>query len=190
MAHGDPRQEITALAKTLGSSGRPALDRLFPIVYDELKVIARRHRRAERLGHSLNTTDLVHEAYVKLIGLKRFSWQNRAHVLAVAAQAMRRVLVDYARARRAQKRGQQPQRISLDEAMLQAERPLDLLLAVERALRSLEKLNPRLSQVVECRFFAGMSIEETAIAMGSSAATIKRDWSLARAWLNRELTGM
>jgi RNA polymerase sigma-70 factor (ECF subfamily) len=176
-------------ATPAGVSGRPALDTLFPLVYEELKILARRRRRQERANHSLNTTGLVHEVYVKLLGLPRISWQNRAHLLAVAAQAMRRVLVDYARARRAQKRGKQPLQVSLDEAMLRTERPLELLLAIETGLQRLELLNPRLSRVVECRFFAGMSIEETGVALGSSAASIKRDWSLARAWLNRELAG-
>jgi RNA polymerase sigma factor (TIGR02999 family) len=170
-------------------STQPALDTLFPLVYEELKILARRRRRQERANHSLNTTGLVHEVYVKLMALPRISWQNRAHLLAVAAQAMRRVLVDYARARRAQKRGKQPRQVSLDEAMLRIEHPLELLLAIETGLQRLERLNPRLSRVVECRFFAGMSIEETAFALGSSAASIRRDWSLARAWLNRELAG-
>jgi RNA polymerase sigma factor (TIGR02999 family) len=187
MAHADPRQDITDLLNVLGSKGQPALDRLFSLLYVELKVLARRQRRGERLDHSLNTADLIHETYLKLVGLTRTSWQNRAHFFAVAAQAMRRVLVDHARARRAQKRGEQPQRVALDEGMLQAERPFEVLLAVESALQRLDTLSPRLSRVVECRFFAGMSIEETALVMGSSNATIKRDWSLARAWLHREL---
>ena len=187
--HMDQRRDVTDALKAPPSTGRAALDKLFPVVYEELKIVARRRRRQERAGHSLNTTDLVHETYVKLLGLQRISWRNRAHVLALAAQAMRRVLVDYARARRAQKRGDQPVRASIDEALLQTERPLDLLLAIEIGLQRLEALNPRLSRVVECRFFAGMSIEETALALASSPATVKRDWSLARAWLNRELTG-
>jgi RNA polymerase sigma-70 factor (ECF subfamily) len=151
--------------------------------------MARRRRRRERADHSLNTTALVHEAYVKLIGLSRISWRNRAHVLALCAQAMRRVLVDHARARRAQKRGDQPQQVTLDESLLQTERPLDLLLTIDTAVRRLETLNPRLSRVVECRFYAGMTVGETATALHSSPATVKRDWDLARAWLNRELAG-
>lgn len=188
MAHADPGEDITGLLTLLGSRGRPALDRLVPVLYDELLVIARRHRRAERLQHTLNTADIVHAAYVKLLGLTRISWQSRAHFLAVAAQAMRRVLIDYARERRSLKRGANPGRVTLDESVLKTDQPLDLLIAVDTALRRLERLSPRLGRVVECRFFAGMSIEETALAMGSSDATIKRDWSLARAWLNRELS--
>jgi RNA polymerase sigma factor (TIGR02999 family) len=180
-------QEIADVSESVDPEGRPALDTLFPLVYEELKILARRRRRHERADHSLNTTGLVHEAYVRLVGLPGICWQNRAHVLALAAQAMRRVLVDHARARLARKRGGQPLRVSLDDALLRTERPIELLLAVETGLQRLEALNPRLSRVVECRFFAGMSIEETATALGSSAATVKRDWSLARAWLNREL---
>jgi len=167
--------------------GRPAVDRLFPILYQELKRIARRQRRRERWDHTLNTTGLVHEAYVKLLGLDRINWQNRAHFLAVAAQAMRRVLVDYAVAKQAQKRDGHRQRVSLDEAMLQVERPVEELIAIDAQLTRLEELNPRLARVVECRFFSGMSIEETALALSSSPATVKRDWQLARSWLHREL---
>ena len=183
----DGGREITDTPSTIDGRGRPALDRLLPVLYEELKVIARRHRRRERGDLTLNTTDLVHEAYVKLIGLDRISWQNRAHVLALAAQAMRRVLVDYAVARRSRKRGGQPRRVALDEAMLATAQPLDLLLAIDAQLARLEVVNPRLSRVVECRYFAGMTVEETAHALESSPATVKRDWMLARAWLNREL---
>ena len=181
------RHEIGDLVTDVGRGGRQAVDRLFPILYQELKRIARRQRRRERWGHTLNTTGLVHEAYVKLLGLDRINWQNRAHFLAVAAQAMRRVLVDYAVAKRAQKRDGQRQRVSLDEAMLQVERPVDELIAIDTQLTRLEELNPRLARVVECRFFSGMSIEETALALSSSPATVKRDWQLARSWLHREL---
>jgi RNA polymerase sigma factor (TIGR02999 family) len=184
----DRFDEIASALNDLESRGQSALDRLLPIVYDELKAIAHRQRRRERADLTLNTTDLVHEAYVKLVGLDRMTWHNRAHVLAVAAQAMRRVLVDYAESRRAQKRGGGAQRVSLDEQMLQTEHPLDQLLAVDAQLQRLQALNPRLSRIVECRFFAGMSIEETAHALDTSPATVKRDWSLARAWLNRELS--
>jgi RNA polymerase sigma factor (TIGR02999 family) len=182
-------QEITDLVEDLARGGRPAVDRLFPILYQELKRIARRQLRRERWDHTLNTTCLVHEAYVKLLGLDRIAWQNRAHFLAVAAQAMRRVLVDYAVAKQAQKRDGRRQRVSLDEAMLQAERPVEELLAIDAQLTRLEALNPRLARVVECRFFSGMSIEETAVALSSSPATVKRDWQLARSWLHRELAG-
>lgn len=179
--------DITDLVADIDRRGRPAVDRLFPVLYQELKRIARRQRRRERGDHTLNTTGLVHEAYVKLLGLDRINWQNRAHFLAVAAQAMRRVLVDYAVARQAQKRDGHRQRVSLDERMLQVERPVDELIAIDAQLTRLEELNPRLARVVECRFFSGMSIEETALAVSSSPATVKRDWQLARSWLHREL---
>jgi RNA polymerase sigma factor (TIGR02999 family) len=181
--------DITGLLREIDRGGREAVDQLFPLLYQELKGIARRQRRRERPEHTLNTTDLVHEAYEKLLGLDRMTWQNRAHFLAVAAQAMRRVLVDYAVATKAQKRGGQRQRVSLDDAMLQADRPVEQLIAVDVQLTRLEDLNPRLARVVECRFFSGMSIEETAHALSSSPATVKRDWQLARAWLHRELGG-
>ena len=180
---------ISDLVEDVGRRGRPAVDRLFPVLYQELKRIARRHRRRERCDHTLNTTGLVHEAYVKLLGLDRINWQNRAHFLAVAAQAMRRVLVDYAVAKQAQKRDGQRQRVSLDDAMLLEERPVEELIAIDAQLTRLEGLNPRLARVVECRFFSGMSIEETALALRSSPATVKRDWRLARSWLHRELAG-
>jgi RNA polymerase sigma factor (TIGR02999 family) len=181
--------DITGLLREIDRGGREAVDQLFPLLYQELKGIARRQRRRERPEHTLNTTALVHEAYEKLLGLDRMTWQNRAHFLAVAAQAMRRVLVDYAVATKAQKRGGQRQRVSLDDAMLQADRPVEQLIAVDVQLTRLEELNPRLARVVECRFFSGMSIEETAQALSSSPATVKRDWQLARAWLHRELGG-
>jgi RNA polymerase sigma factor (TIGR02999 family) len=181
--------DIGELVGGIDRGTRAAVDQLFPLLYQELKTIARRQRRGERANHTLNTTDLVHEAYVKLLGLDRINWQGRAHFLAVAAQAMRRVLVDYAVATKAQKRGGQRQRVSLDDAMLREERPVEQLIAIDVQLRRLETLNPRLAQVVECRFFSGMSIEETAHALNSSPATVKRDWILARAWLHRELGG-
>ena len=181
-------EEISDLVRNVGRRGRPAVDRLFPILYQELKRIARRQMRRERWDHTLNTTGLVHEAYVKLLGLDRINWQNRAHFLGVAAQAMRRVLVDYAVAKQAHKRDGHRQRVALNEATLQVNRPVEELIAIDAQLRRLEELNPRLARVVECRFFSGMSIEETALALSSSPATVKRDWRLARNWLHRELS--
>jgi RNA polymerase sigma factor (TIGR02999 family) len=160
------------------------------ILYDELRGIASRQLRGERPDHTLETTALVHEAYVKLVGLDRISWQNRAHFLAVASQAMRRVLVDYAVSRRAEKRGGVRRKVSLDgiDDPGQAQ-PVETLIALDTALHRLEQIDPRLSRVVECRYFGGMSVEEAADALHVSPATIKRDWSVARAWLNRELQG-
>jgi RNA polymerase sigma factor (TIGR02999 family) len=181
------QSEVTQLLSELGRGGPAAVDRLMPIVYDELRHIARRHMRGERPEHTLDTTALVHEAYVKLVGLDRMRWHNRAHFLAVAAQAMRRVLVDYAVTRRAQKRGGERQRVPLEEDALGTGQPVETLLALNTALRRLEEVDARLSRVVEYRYFGGMSVEETAEVLQVSPATIKRDWSLARAWLNREL---
>ena len=181
--------EVTRLLAELGRGGHAAADQLMPVLYDELRRIAHRHLRGERPDHTLNTTALVHEAYVKLVGLDRIACQNRAHFLAIAAQAMRRVLVDYAVGRKTQKRGGLLHRIPLDEAKLPASQPAETLVELDDALRRLEGINPRLSHLVECRYFGGMSIEETAQALRLSPATIKREWNVARAWLNRELLG-
>lgn len=181
--------EVTRLLAELDRGGAGALDRLVPILYNELRQIARRHMRGERPDHTLDTTALVHEAYVKLVGLDRMHWQNRAHFLSVAAQAMRRVLVDYAVGRRTRKRGGARQRVPLEDVPPHAAQPMETLLAIDAALRRLDGVDRRLTRVVECRYFGGMSVEETAQALQVSTATIKRDWSVARAWLNRELRG-
>jgi RNA polymerase sigma-70 factor, ECF subfamily len=161
---------------------------LFTLVYAELRRIAARQLRGERFGHTLCTTALVHEAWFELAKLERIRWQSRAHFLALAAQAMRRVLIDYAVARRSQKRGggcvREP--LEIDALVAVTERPEDFI-SLDEALQRLALINERHARVVECRFFGGMSIEETADALGSSAATVKRDWEVARAWLNREL---
>lgn len=166
-----------------------SMDDLLPLVYGELKKIAARQLRAERTGHTLCTTALVHEAWLELSNLDRIKWQNRNHYLALAAQAMRRVLVDYAVARRAQKRGggQPVEALDGDPLVLVQGRSAELL-DLDDALRRLAALDERQARVVECRFFGGMSIEETAAALDISPATVKREWALARAWLNRELS--
>jgi RNA polymerase sigma factor (TIGR02999 family) len=188
--HDSARQgEVTQLLAQLGGGGSAAVDRLVPILYNELRRIARRQMRGERADHTLDTTALVHEAYVKLVGLDRMSWQNRAHFLSVAAQAMRRVLVDHAVGRRAQKRGGAHRKVPLEDADPKCSQPLELFVALDTALTRLEAIDVRLSRVVECRYFGGMSVEETAEALQMSPATVKRDWSIARAWLNRELRG-
>jgi RNA polymerase sigma factor (TIGR02999 family) len=179
--------EVTELLAQLGSRGPAALDRLMSILYDELRRIARRQLRGERSDHTLETTALVHEAYVKLVGLDRVNWQNRAHFLAVASRAMRRVLVDYAVTRRARKRGGDLRKMSLEGVDPGHAHPVESLVALDTALQRLEQIDARLSRVVECRYFGGMSVEEAAEALQVSPATIKRDWSIARAWLNREL---
>jgi len=164
-----------------------ALEALFPRVYDDLRVMAHRHLRGEREGHTLGTTGLVHEAYLKLAALDRMQWVNQAHVLGLAARAMRRILIDYAVARRAEKRGGGLDLATLDDALLMAESRGEELIALDEALQRLAVVDVRLARVVECRFFGGMSIEETADALSTSPATVKRDWTLARAWLNRAL---
>ena len=161
-----------------------------PLVYDELKRIAARELRRERNGHTLCTTALVHEAWVELSKLQRIQWRNRGHYLALAAQAMRRVLIDYAVARRAQKRGGGKNVETLaDDAMVMVQARAAELLDLDAALERLAALDTRQARIVECRFYGGMSIEETAEALELSPATIKREWTLARAWLNRELAG-
>lgn len=160
---------------------------LYSVVYEELRRIAHRHLRGERRGHTLGTTGLVHEAYLELERLDRIRWLGRAYVLAAASHAMRRVLVDYAVARRAQKRGGGAVIEPLDYAVAKAVSRGDDLLALDEALDRLAAMNERWARVVECRYYGGMSLEETAEALGTSVATVKRDWTMARAYLNREL---
>ena len=162
---------------------------MFLLVYNDLHQLAARKLRNERDGHTLSATGLVHEAWLELSKLTRIQWQNRAHFLAVAAQAMRRVLIDYAVARRREKRGGGRVVVSLDDgdALAVAHERADELVALDDALARLQAIDERQARVVECRFYGGMSIEETADALGISPATVKREWALARAWLNREL---
>jgi len=179
--------EVTRLLAELSHGGRDALDRLLPLVYEELQQVAHRRLENERADHTLATTDLVHEAYLKLVGLQEIEWKNRAQFFALAAQAMRRILVDHAVRRKAQKRGGDRRKVSLDEVNLPVEQSADEFLALDDALQRLAAMDERHARVVECRYFAGMTIEETAEALGVSPATVKRDWTLARAWLHREL---
>jgi RNA polymerase sigma factor (TIGR02999 family) len=160
---------------------------LFSTVYDALRHVAHRHLRAEATGHTLGTTGLVHEAFLELAQLDHIRWPGRAYVLAAASQAMRRILVDYAVARRAQKRGGGAVAEPLDDAVAMATARGDELLALDEALDRLSATDARSARVVECRFYGGMSVEETAEALGTSPATVKRDWTMARAYLNREL---
>ncbi|MEM6337199.1 MAG: sigma-70 family RNA polymerase sigma factor [Bacteroidota bacterium] len=179
---------VTVLLKAWREGETDAFDQLLPLVYDELKRIASRHLQRERSDHTLHTTALVHEAYLKLLGSNQVDWQNRAHFLAVAAQAMRHVLVSYARRHNAQKRGGPDRyKLSLSDAEPLANVRADSLLALDEALTRLAKLNPRLSQAVELRFFGGLSLDELAHVAERSPATVKRDLIKARAWLHREL---
>jgi RNA polymerase sigma-70 factor, ECF subfamily len=178
--------DVTRLLSELGHGGR-AVDAVLPVVYDELRRIAKRQLRAERGDHTLQPTALVHEAYIKLSRLDRMEWSNREQFFAVAAQAMRRILVDHALSRRAAKRGGGSTHVSLDESMLATDDDAEQLLVLNDLLTRLEQVEPRLARVVECRYFVDMSVEETATALDISPATVKRDWTLARAWLNREM---
>ena len=181
--------EVTRLLGEAADGNRAAFDSVFALVYDELRRLAQRQLSHERDDHTLDTVALVNEAYMKLTGLDHMSWQNRAHFMALAAQAMRRVLVNYAVSRKTHKRGGGWQRVPLEDAQVAADLRTEELLALERALERLAALNERQARVVECRFFAGMEIEETAQALDISPITVKRDWTVARAFLNRELGG-
>jgi len=182
-----PSGEVTEFLRAWSDGDRAALDRLTPIVYDELHRLARRYMKGEHPGHSLQTTALVNEAYMRLVDYKSMQWQNRAHFFAVSAQLMRRILVDHAR-RHNLKRGGDVLHVSLDETpMVGGERAADLV-ALDDAMNLLGKLDPRKVQVVEMRFFGGLSVEETADVLKVSAVTVMRDWSTAKAWLYRELT--
>jgi RNA polymerase sigma factor (TIGR02999 family) len=177
---------VTELLQQLSRGRQGAADDLLPMVYSELRRIAHRQLKGERAGHTLNATALVHEAYLRL-GLNRISWNDRVHFFAVAARAMRRVLIDYAQARRAEKRGGGAADVTLDDTIAAPERRIDDLLAIDEALNRLEQLDPRQVMVVECHVFAGMSLDDTAAVLDVSPATVSRDWALARAWLNRAL---
>ena len=164
-----------------------ALDRLLPLVHGELRRLAGRHMRHERAGHTLQASALVNEAYLRLIEVKQVPWQNRAHFFAMASRLMRRILVDAARAKGYRKRDAGGRKVSLDEAVDVPDTPSQDFVALDDALNALEAIDPRKCKVVEMRFFAGMSLEETAEALHLSVGTIKRDWRLAKAWLAREL---
>ncbi len=178
---------VTELLVAATDGDAAAFQELFPLVYDALRRIAHRKLAGERAGHTLATADLIHEAYLKLVRLDRIAWQGRAHFLAIAARAMRNILVDYALRRNAEKRGGGLARVTLGDEPSLEQAVGDDVLAVHAALERLAAIDERQSCVVECRFFAGMSIEETAEALHLSPASIKREWALARAWLNREL---
>jgi RNA polymerase sigma-70 factor (ECF subfamily) len=181
--------DITQMLIDWSNGDREALDRLLPVVYTELRRQAARHLRRERAGHTLQTTDLIHEAYLRLVDQRSVRWQNRAHFFAVAAQSMRRILVDHARRRHRAKRGGSDIAVPLDEGLLvAAEKSVDLL-ALDEALTRLAAIDVRQSQIVELRFFSGLSIEETAAVIGVSLTTVKDDLNMAKAWLRREIDG-
>jgi RNA polymerase sigma factor (TIGR02999 family) len=184
--------EVTQLLESAGAGEPHAMDQLFSVVYAELQRIAHRQLGMERPGHTLETSGLVHEAYLKLVGLERMEWRGRSHFFAAAAGAMRRILIDHAASRQTLKRGGGRQQVPLSEADRPAtaaldDRSLEELLALDQALERLRALDERQARVVECRFFAGMTIDEVAEALDVSPMTVKRDWAAARARLNREL---
>jgi len=182
-----PPTDVTALLRKWTSGDKAAIDQLTPLIYGELRRLAHRHLRRERRDHTLQSTALVHEAWLRLVDQKQAKWQDRAHFFAVSAQMMRRILVDHARAQQRDKRGGGAQVLALDEAIgLPRQRSLELI-ALDDALHDLARLDARQSQVIELRFFAGLSIDETAEALGISKATANRDWITGRAWLLREL---
>ena len=184
------REEISQLLKAWGGGDADAAERFVPLIYDELRRQARRYLNRERANHTLQTTALVHEAYLRLMEQRNVNWQNRAHFFALAAQMMRRILVNYAINRKREKRGGANENIALDETIVIAAEKSEVdLMALDEALTRLEKLDPRQARVVELRYFSGLNIEETAEVMDISPATVKREWSMAKAWLKAELSG-
>jgi RNA polymerase sigma-70 factor (ECF subfamily) len=180
-------QEVTQLLVKLSSGDRSALDDLLPLVYDELRRLADRYLRRERSDHTLQATALVNEAYLRLVD-QNVPWQNRAHFFGVAAEMMRRILVDHARSHQAQKRGSGGIKLSLDDALNMSDERASDLIALDDALNALADFDPQKSRIVELRFFAGLSIEETAKVLGIGTATVIRQWKLAKAWLYHEVS--
>ena len=180
--------EITQLLKDWSEGNQTALDKLMPLVYDELRRQASRYLRNERQGHTLQTTALIHEAYLKLIGINQIEWQNRNHFFAIASTAMRRILVDYARERKRDKRGGVAENLPLDEGLQISanEKSVDLI-ALDEALSRLAKLDERQAKVVELKYFSGLSIDEIAEVLGIANSTVRLDWNLAKAWLKQEI---
>lgn len=186
---GASSSEITQLLHEWREGDQLALERLTPVVYEELHRMARHYMAREREGHTLQTTALIHEVYLRLVKVKEVQWQDRAHFFAISAQLMKRILTDFARSRGYQKRGGGVQRVPLDDAFTISAEPEVDLVALEEALNHLGETDPRKCKVVELRFFGGMTVEETAEALHISPETVMRDWSMARAWLQRELDG-
>jgi RNA polymerase sigma factor (TIGR02999 family) len=184
----DPtKADVTRLLVLWTDGNQQAMEQLLPVVYDELRKLARRYLKRERPGHTLQSTALVHEAYLRMVDQRDISWQGRAHFFGIAAQMMRRILVDHARSRDAAKRGAGACKLTLDEGLLApAERDINLV-ALDEALETLAKLDPQQGRIVELRFFAGLSIEDTAEVLKISPATVKRDWAMAKAFLTRQI---
>jgi RNA polymerase sigma factor (TIGR02999 family) len=182
-------EDVTQLLLAWSQGDQSAFEKLVPLVYNELYRLARRYMVRERAGHTLQTTALVNEAYLRMVDIKSVRWQNRAHFFAVSAQVMRRILVDFARSRNYQKRGGGARQVSFDEALeISTEQSADLV-ALDDALTALAAVDPRKGQVVELRFFGGLSVEETAHVLKVSSDTVMRDWKMAKVWLLREMSG-
>jgi len=188
MSHA-PSREITKLLLAWGGGEDAALKQLVPRVYRELRRLAQWHMRGERAGHTLQTTALINEAYLRLVGCRQIQWQDRIHFFSVSSKLMRRILVDFARSRRYQKRGGGAEKVTLDEGLIMPSRPGRTLIALDDALNALAVTDARKASVVELRFFGGLSVDETAEALKISADTVLRDWTLAKAWLTREMSG-
>jgi RNA polymerase sigma factor (TIGR02999 family) len=188
MATVDPSQ-ITKIVNDLAGGNRPAAEQLFGLLYDAFRGLAARYLKAERAGHTLSPTALVHEVYLKLVDQSRVNWQGRTHFFAVGAQIMRRILVDHARGKGRVKRGGGRIRIQLDEGLALSPQRDEDILAVDEALAKLAKVDPRQAAIVELRFFGGLSVAEVAEVLGLSKRTIEGEWTVARAWLRRELSG-
>lgn len=182
-------QQVSQMLVAWGGGDRGALDELMPLVYEELRRLAHQCMNRERPGHTLQTSALVNEACLRLVDQKNIHWQDRAHFFGIAARLMRQILVDYARKRGYAKRGGSARQVPLDEAMVVSKERAADVVALDDALKSLAEIDPRKSQIVELRFFGGLSIEETAEVLKVSPGTIMRDWTLAKAWLRREMTG-
>jgi len=181
--------EVTTLLRAWGQGDEAALEKLVPLVYDQLHVAARRYMANERPGHTLQTTALINETYLRLVNVRQVDWQNRSHFFAICAQLMRRILVDFARSRGYQKRGGDAKQVDFEEALLVSSDPGANLVALDDALRRLAEVDQRKSTVVELRFFGGLSVKETAAVLKVSGDTVMRDWQMAKVWLLRELSG-
>ena len=189
MAKTPHQHEITELLAEWREGNQSALDELYPLVYDELHRLARRYMSRERKGHTLQTTALINEAYVRLVDQKNVHWANRSHFFAISAQIMRRILIDHARRHAYAKRGGGARQVSLEEAATVVPNKSEELLRLDEALKSLAEMDPRRSQVVELRYFGGLNNEEIAGVLHISENTVTRDWNMARAWLYQQLTG-
>lgn len=188
-AGSSPDADVSELLKAWSAGDRDALERLMPLVYRELRLLARRHMRRERGGHSWQSSDLVNEAYLRLVQQRDPNWQHRGHFFAVAAHIMRRILVDHARNHRYQKRGGGAVRIPLEDVALVSSAPARDVIALDEAMQQLERHDRRKAQVVELKYFGGLTVDEIADHLAVSAITVKRDWAMAKAWLYRQMRG-